>query len=153
MSKTYIFIGLNEGTKDYRLYDVETGKVVISRDVLFEEGKQWSWKNSQVDTGQNNMEWDTINDSMLKETHTNDPTENQDNEEPVQAEDQHDTQAAENGDSVAQGRVTTRQGRAVRQPIWMSDYTTGEEISDDEVNIVLGSDIEDPFTFEKRNVE
>ncbi|GAA0160584.1 hypothetical protein LIER_17105 [Lithospermum erythrorhizon] len=35
----------------------------------------------------------------------------------------------------------------------MNDYVTEHELSDDEVNIVLKNDIEDPFYFEEENLE
>ncbi|GAA0168535.1 hypothetical protein LIER_40583 [Lithospermum erythrorhizon] len=38
-SNVCVFFGVNEGTKGYRLFDVEAKKIVISRDVVFEEDK------------------------------------------------------------------------------------------------------------------
>lgn len=37
-----VFRWINEESKAYRLYDPKKEKIVISRDVLFEEDKQWS---------------------------------------------------------------------------------------------------------------
>ena len=36
-----VFIGYEVGTKGYKCYDPETGRVYISRDVIFEEKSQW----------------------------------------------------------------------------------------------------------------
>lgn len=40
-SRVVIHLGNEPGTKAYRLYDPETGKVHDSRDVVFEETKCW----------------------------------------------------------------------------------------------------------------
>jgi len=40
------FIGYESGTKGYRLFDPSTGRLVVSRDVLFDEGKPWNWDNT-----------------------------------------------------------------------------------------------------------
>ncbi|TXG67366.1 hypothetical protein EZV62_008641 [Acer yangbiense] len=37
----------SSNTKGYRLYDVETGKLIVSRDVIFDEKAAWDWKEKQ----------------------------------------------------------------------------------------------------------
>jgi len=39
-----VFLGYEDGSKAYRLYDPEGGKVVVSRDVVFNEAAAWEWK-------------------------------------------------------------------------------------------------------------
>ena len=48
-SKPMVFIGYEVGTKGYKCYDPEIGRVYISRDVIFEEKSQWNWKNSNME--------------------------------------------------------------------------------------------------------
>ena len=48
-SKPMVFIGYEVGTKGYKCYDLETGRVYISRDVIFEEKSQWDWRNSNIE--------------------------------------------------------------------------------------------------------
>lgn len=45
-----IFIGYSDESKGYRLYQPESKKLIISRDVIFDEGAQWKWNenNSEV---------------------------------------------------------------------------------------------------------
>jgi len=43
-SEPCIFIGYYEIIKSYRLYNLKTHKVVISRDVIFYEGRAWGHK-------------------------------------------------------------------------------------------------------------
>ena len=40
-----IFIRSNEESKAYKLYNPLTDKVVVSRDVIFNEDKSWGWNN------------------------------------------------------------------------------------------------------------
>ena len=44
-----VFIGYEGGDKGYKCYDLETGRVYISRDVIFEEKIQWNWRNSNME--------------------------------------------------------------------------------------------------------
>ena len=48
-SKQMVFLGYEPGTKGYRLYDPEQKKLVVSRDVIFEENRAWRWSD-QVDS-------------------------------------------------------------------------------------------------------
>nr|KYP50278.1 Retrovirus-related Pol polyprotein from transposon TNT 1-94 [Cajanus cajan] len=38
-----VLLGMSEESKGYRLYNPITRKIVISRDVVFEEDTQWNW--------------------------------------------------------------------------------------------------------------
>ncbi|TXG53906.1 hypothetical protein EZV62_019162 [Acer yangbiense] len=46
-SKKSIFVGYSSYTKGYRLYDVEIGKLIVSRDVIFDEKTAWDWKEKK----------------------------------------------------------------------------------------------------------
>jgi hypothetical protein len=41
-SEKCIFVGYSSMSKDYRLYNLKTNKVIISRDVLFDEKTKWN---------------------------------------------------------------------------------------------------------------
>jgi len=43
-STPMVLLGYEEGSKAYRLYDPKRGKVVISRDVVFDEMAAWDWE-------------------------------------------------------------------------------------------------------------
>jgi hypothetical protein len=49
-SSKMVFIGYESGTKGYRFFDPSTNKLVVSRDVIFEEGKPWDWDNIHCNT-------------------------------------------------------------------------------------------------------
>ena len=42
-SQPMLFIGYELGTKAYKCFDVANFKVIISQDVIFEEGEKWTW--------------------------------------------------------------------------------------------------------------
>ena len=42
-SKALVYFGVEEGSKAHRLYDPNTNKIIVSRDVVFEEAKMWNW--------------------------------------------------------------------------------------------------------------
>ena len=42
-SEKYVFIGYDASSKGYKLYNPFTSKIIINRDVEFNEGKTWDW--------------------------------------------------------------------------------------------------------------
>ncbi|PNX60579.1 cysteine-rich receptor-like protein kinase 25-like protein, partial [Trifolium pratense] len=42
-SKKCVLLGVSEESKAYKLYDPIEKKIIISRDVIFEESKSWNW--------------------------------------------------------------------------------------------------------------
>lgn len=38
-----VFLGISEESKAYRLYNLVTKKIIISRDVIFDEDSNWTW--------------------------------------------------------------------------------------------------------------
>ncbi|KAI5406878.1 hypothetical protein KIW84_053229 [Lathyrus oleraceus] len=43
-----IFLGVSDASKAYKLYNPSTKKIVISRDVVFDEETTWSWKEDEA---------------------------------------------------------------------------------------------------------
>lgn len=103
-----ILLGVSEESKAYRLFDPVSKKIVISRDVIFEEDKAWDWSDNHQETIMANLEWemnekaDPGNDNNVEESETDEPT--LESEEPVH-NDQTDTTAIE--------------GRVRRPLVWM----------------------------------
>ncbi|GAU49327.1 hypothetical protein TSUD_136420 [Trifolium subterraneum] len=48
-SEKYIFIGYDGNSKGYKLYNPDTGKTIISRNVVFIEEGEWDWRSSNED--------------------------------------------------------------------------------------------------------
>ena len=51
-STKMVFIGYESGTKGYRFYNLASNKLVISRDVIFDEMQPWDWENTSSNTDQ-----------------------------------------------------------------------------------------------------
>lgn len=45
-SQTLVHLGIEPGSKAYRLYNPTTRRVVVSRDVVFNENASWNWKGA-----------------------------------------------------------------------------------------------------------
>ncbi|CAA7045430.1 unnamed protein product [Microthlaspi erraticum] len=48
-SEKYIFIGYDANSKGYKLYNPETKKTIISRNVIFDEEGEWDWRSNDED--------------------------------------------------------------------------------------------------------
>jgi hypothetical protein len=51
-SRKMVFLGYETGTKGYRFYDPTTSKLVVSRDVVFNENQPWNWTNADSSADQ-----------------------------------------------------------------------------------------------------
>lgn len=49
-SKMVVYLGKEADTKACRLYDPDSGKIFVSRDIVFEETRCWDWEEKQHDT-------------------------------------------------------------------------------------------------------
>lgn len=62
-SFTCVLLGVIEESKAYKLYDPVAKKVVISRDVVFEDDKSWNWDKSYEEHIMADLEWDDEGDN------------------------------------------------------------------------------------------
>ncbi|KAK3012400.1 hypothetical protein RJ639_010565 [Escallonia herrerae] len=52
-SERYVFIGYDQSSKGYKLYNPSNGMIVINRDVEFDEESSWEWKIQNEDYNYN----------------------------------------------------------------------------------------------------
>lgn len=71
-----MFLGVSEKSKAYKLYNPIFGKIVISRDVQFDEESTWDWRNTK--THQNSVNHDEVYDKIKEQ-----PTSGQRIESPI----------------------------------------------------------------------
>ena len=129
-----MLLGFSEESKGYRLYNPATKKIVVSKDVVFEENKGWSW-NENAEHTESELKW---NDDDLPWGESDSDGEEEAGE-PV-------TVAVE---AQEEPQATVREGRRqTRPPSYLRDYITeNEEIDEgDEVNMVQINS-SDPSTF------
>ncbi|KAD6454708.1 hypothetical protein E3N88_09414 [Mikania micrantha] len=65
-----VHLGMEEGSKTYRLFDPITKKICVSRDVKFVEKDSWNWKDYMNDVGSDEPGWIdfVINQSLTPTT-------------------------------------------------------------------------------------
>ncbi|GAA0150486.1 hypothetical protein LIER_09417 [Lithospermum erythrorhizon] len=149
-----VLLGMSEGTKGYRLYNTETKKIIIAKDVVFEEQLAFDWGKGHEKQIEAELEWE---DDMLAEEvtqlhqngnidHEDNQEENQEDHDDTDDQDDPSTETSINSDGNDQGRAinteieTSQDGQSSRRthkkPAWMTDYVSENELSDDEVNLV-----------------
>lgn len=170
-----VMFGVSKESKAYRLYDPTTKKIIISKDVKFDEGKSWNWEE-EIEDGE-----------VLRDvTDVEEETQAEDREEPQETQpdtgetqgDQEDagTDQADEGEAagadrgsthaeettneevqprLSGGSGTNRAGRNTQKPTWMKDYVCEglsmiieEEEEENEFMVLFVGD-DDPETFEE----
>ncbi|CAL9005605.1 unnamed protein product, partial [Prunus brigantina] len=144
-SFTCVLLGVSEESKAYRLYDPVAKKVVISRDVVFEEDKSWDWDRSYEEHIMADLEWDDEGENEAVNAENDGAVSSE--EEGVTAEPVGSPQTGENGRESS----NSDERRDRRPPGWMRDYVSGEGLSEEEdtsVNLALFASA-DPVHFEE----
>lgn len=59
-----IFLGVSDQSKAYKLYNSKTKKIIISRDVIFDEQNFWAENKSVVAHQEKLMDFDEIQDEQ-----------------------------------------------------------------------------------------
>lgn len=59
-SRALVNLGMEDGSKAYRLLDPKTLKIVVARDVVFDEQSKWAWEQDQSDNGMTTTGWVNI---------------------------------------------------------------------------------------------
>ena len=149
-SEKCILLGVSEESKAYRLYNPVSRKVITSRDVIFAEDEKWEWgvKNAEQSDV---LEWGDEKADMLE-------TDGLSDEEAVRSPDH--SEERENAEAEGSAHVDTGneeaedssnpvQGRNRREPSWMQDYVSGEDLLEEDGNLTMFAVFEDPALFEE----
>lgn len=102
-----VFLGVSDESKAYRLYDhdayrlydPDAKRVIISRDVMFEENESWNWTQSTGEVQNDVFTWEDIEDGEVSDY---DDEEGRDNDH---------VQAAGQGTEELGGEVDTAAGQ------------------------------------------
>lgn len=153
-----VMMGVSKESKAYWLDNPVKKKVVISRDVRFDENKKWEWEKGPNDVG---LQWDgSIHESEGEENEdtvttpvegeiekNNTPIEENNTPEEV-TQTQHSAQ-------TSSGTITVREisSRPRQTAVWMKDYVTEKGAN---LFFIYGEDVmamytssEDPESFEE----
>uniref|UniRef100_A0A2N9FH80 Integrase catalytic domain-containing protein n=1 Tax=Fagus sylvatica TaxID=28930 RepID=A0A2N9FH80_FAGSY len=126
-------------------------KIVVSRDVVFEENECWDWGRSNEEARLDILEWGDSNE----EGSEHDQSE-EESEEEVAAEEEGGEVSLSSSESPGENSPTSEEsspeGMNRRVPFWMEDYVSGGEFTEEEAehnNLVLFTSTADPTTFEE----
>lgn len=154
-SNVCVLIGVSSESKGYQLFNPATGKVVTSRDVVFEEEKAWDWEEEKSKTDGEQL--------VLEES-----TEETNGEENSQTEQAVPEPVVERQEQTSPAQVTQQISRVTsltspvprirRPPSYLRDYETGKEVSreeeeEDVADFVMFTSLSDPITFDEANGE
>ncbi|KAM1826104.1 hypothetical protein ACFX13_025496 [Malus domestica] len=70
-----VFLGVSEESKAYRLFDPTSKKIIISRDVVFEEDQEWSWDDSHKQAILADLEWEVDEEASTEKESNGDEYE------------------------------------------------------------------------------
>jgi transposase InsO family protein len=165
-----VLLGISKESKAYRLYDPTSQSIVISKDVVFDETNSWDWSESLAAVDSVDLTWeDTVMDEHAATAdvcadsgHTrqhDDQDEGQHDGQDVQniLQEESTTERASSSTSAANAAVSPNSSDIIRsrpereygRPLWMRDYVSGEDISEEESYMVMFATASDPVFFEE----
>ena len=146
-----VLLGMSEESKAYRLYDPTSKKIVVSRDVVFEENECWNWGRSNEEAKLDILEWGDSNEEGSEHEQSEEEFE-----EGLAAEEEGGEVSLSSSESPGENSPTSEEsspeGRNRRIPFWIEDYVSGREFSEEETehnNLALFTSTADPTTFEE----
>ena len=162
-SKRCVLLGVSDESKAWRLYDPISKKIIVSKDVVFEEEKGWDWGRSVEEIKRDILECEDEGDTMedqneeLGETSPNNLSGSPGNFSSSSISNSSSNKSSSltisppnEPNSDDNDLVEGRGMRVRREPIWMTDYETEEGLSDDEnLNAMMMVTDNDPTTFEE----
>ncbi|TXG46384.1 hypothetical protein EZV62_028112 [Acer yangbiense] len=117
----YVFLGVSEHSKAYKLFNPSTNKIVTSRDVIFDEENTWNWTENGSTQQQQHI---PINSDEDGDDKNDGQSYQQYDQQPLQLEQQHlqPSISRENQLAEATEASSSRSQRSKRRPAWMMDY-------------------------------
>ena len=176
-STTCVLLGISDESKGYRLFDPTAKKIIVSRDVIFEEEEQWKRGENSGSCSARELEWgDEIEEEEssnreieAREVEPNDSREVEIEEREMEprgmgegtqlGDDQFQTndqiEVGEGGietvdsEEEEESYVELKNTRPRQPPAWLRDYVSGEVLyEDDELNMALAVST-DPWFYEE----
>jgi len=77
-SKECVFLGVSDESMAYRLYDPISKKIIISKDVIFQEDEYWNWGKGNEECRSDVLKWNDDDDenNMEKGIENNEEEDN-----------------------------------------------------------------------------
>jgi transposase InsO family protein len=144
-------LGLSEESRGYKLYDPTHKKIIVRKDVVFDESKGWNWKkkdNTQTHIDALSDISDDQSNAVEEDENNHDAGDNHDNDN--HDDDNHDSQ---NSEEMSTGSDELSP-RVIKRPGYLNDYVSGDEIDEefsDEAQfhqLAMFSSNEDPTSYD-----
>ncbi|GJY65031.1 retrovirus-related pol polyprotein from transposon TNT 1-94 [Tanacetum coccineum] len=149
-SRKCVLLGVSDESKAYRLYDPVSKKIIVSRDVIFEEDESWSWGNDKEENMSSDLEWGDDHNNNEDERYNDAPANSNEPGSSSNASQSSEIGSPFNDGSDGTNSPSPNVGRARKTPVWMKDYVTGDVSTDDEgLNVMMMLTEDDPLTFEE----
>lgn len=163
-----VMFGVSKEIKAYRLYDPTVKRIIISKDVRFDEETRWNWEDEvdedkfvecreeeEENQDENLEEAPAANEEIMEEANTEAAgTQSEANTEAADTQSGDGSAGTQLGDGSGAGErsETSRAGRSKLRPVWMKDYVVdGRGLimeDDDEELVVMFLSDDDPEKFE-----
>jgi len=161
-----VFLGVSDESKAYRLYDPAAKRVIISRDVVFEENESWNWMQSTDEVKNDVFTWEDSDDGEISDYDDEEDSNNEhvdeagpDTEE-LGRDNEHveetgqgteelggeDDSAGPHTGEIEREDIAGSGERVRRAPRWMEDYVSGDGIPE-ESNLACFMVHDDPICF------
>ncbi|GAU38467.1 hypothetical protein TSUD_151900 [Trifolium subterraneum] len=147
-----VLLGLSDESKAYKLYDPLERRIIVSRDVVFDESKGWEYdQKNKEEVGNSDFTNDISDDEVVPATNTNDEVietgdvndGNYSTDEDINLDDQSQT-SEDDGPEPLQPRIR-------RTPGHLKDFVTGKEAEEDQElhNLAVYNNYDDPNTYDE----
>ena len=142
-SRILVHLGIEPGSKAYRLIDPDSKRIIVSRDVVFDEEKEWRWndkgKAKESEREEFEMNLRRLTDRTIEGEATIEVSENEsDDDENIEAENDFDN---EEDDVQTQPRRSTR---ISAKPSYLDDYVLLAKVESEQLLMVLN---DEPWDF------
>ncbi|KAK2412918.1 hypothetical protein QL285_048063 [Trifolium repens] len=142
-----VYLGISDESKAYRLYDPVEKKIIVSRDVIFDESKGWDWDNKEKQVNDSSL----IDEEIEGITDTAPAPVNNINDETTIENDNDSTDVDDDQvESDEDTNIEQLPPRVRRAPGHLRDYVTGREAEDEQElhNYAVYSNLDDPATYD-----
>lgn len=130
-SQALVHLGIEPGSKAYRLYNPNTKRIVVSRDVIFDEKEAWNWKGADEEennSGNFHMKWGTTIDEghgpFVIGSHQQESIAEETEQQETETEPSHTEGTSQ--EAATQG--TRRSTRQTSKPNYLDDYILLAEV-------------------------
>jgi len=144
-----VFLGISDESKAWRLCDPVSRKIIISKDVVFEEEESWDWGRTEEEIKQDALKWDDEVE-YDKGAMEDEPSSSSSSlaQSPSSISSSLTKSPPNELNSTTQGELVEGRGARQRRALgWMDDYVTKGRFFDGEDLNAMMVTLNDPISF------